>query len=48
MKSGKLEPVRTKDLLAAAGKVKPSTREWFATRGTTPSTPTRAARTTTS
>ncbi|MBL9164157.1 MAG: AAA family ATPase [Planctomycetaceae bacterium] len=31
MKSGKLEPLRTKDLVAAAGTVKPSTREWFAT-----------------
>jgi transitional endoplasmic reticulum ATPase len=31
MKSGKLEPMRTKDLLAAAAGVKPSTREWFAT-----------------
>jgi transitional endoplasmic reticulum ATPase len=31
MKSGKLEPVRTKDLATAAGQVKPSTREWFAT-----------------
>ncbi len=31
MKSGKLEPLRTKDLAAAAGQVKPSTREWFAT-----------------
>jgi AAA+ superfamily predicted ATPase len=31
MKSGKLEPVRTKDLTAAAAHVKPSTREWFAT-----------------
>jgi transitional endoplasmic reticulum ATPase len=31
MKSGKLEPVRTKDLATAAGLVKPSTREWFAT-----------------
>jgi SpoVK/Ycf46/Vps4 family AAA+-type ATPase len=31
MKSGKLEPLRTKDLLASAGLVKPSTREWFAT-----------------
>ena len=31
MKSGKLQPLRTKDLLAAAGGVKPSTREWFAT-----------------
>ncbi len=31
MKSGKLEPMRTKDLAAAAGQVKPSTREWFAT-----------------
>ena len=31
MKSGKLEPLRTKDLLTAAGQVKPSTREWFAT-----------------
>jgi len=31
MKSGKLEPMRTKDLVAAAGQVKPSTREWFAT-----------------
>ncbi len=31
MKSGQLQPLRTKDLLAAAGSVKPSTREWFAT-----------------
>jgi SpoVK/Ycf46/Vps4 family AAA+-type ATPase len=31
MKSGQLQPLRTKDLLAAAGGVKPSTREWFAT-----------------
>jgi AAA+ superfamily predicted ATPase len=31
MKSGKLEPLRTKDLIASAGQVKPSTREWFAT-----------------
>jgi AAA+ superfamily predicted ATPase len=31
MKSGKLQPLRTKDLLAAANGVKPSTREWFAT-----------------
>jgi len=31
MKSGNLEPLRTKELLAAAGQVKPSTREWFAT-----------------
>ena len=31
MKSGQLLPLRTKDLLAAAGNVKPSTREWFAT-----------------
>jgi AAA+ superfamily predicted ATPase len=31
MKSGKLEALRTKDLLNAAGHVKPSTREWFAT-----------------
>jgi SpoVK/Ycf46/Vps4 family AAA+-type ATPase len=31
MKSGRLEPLRTKDLLTAAGSVKPSTREWFAT-----------------
>jgi SpoVK/Ycf46/Vps4 family AAA+-type ATPase len=31
MKSGKLEPLRTKDLAAAAANVKPSTREWFAT-----------------
>jgi transitional endoplasmic reticulum ATPase len=31
MKSGKLEPLRTKDLLTAVGQVKPSTREWFAT-----------------
>ena len=30
MKSGKLEPLRTKDLLTAAGAIKPSTREWFA------------------
>lgn len=31
MKSGAVAPLRTKDLLAAAGTVKPSTREWFAT-----------------
>lgn len=31
MKSGELEPLRTKDLLSAASAVKPSTREWFAT-----------------
>jgi AAA+ superfamily predicted ATPase len=31
MKSGSLQPLRTKDLLNAAGNVKPSTREWFAT-----------------
>jgi len=31
MKSGSLQPLRTKDLLAAAANVKPSTREWFAT-----------------
>jgi transitional endoplasmic reticulum ATPase len=31
MRSGKLEPLRTKDLLAATGQVKASTREWFAT-----------------
>lgn len=30
MKAGKLQPLRTKDLLAAVGNVKPSTREWFA------------------
>lgn len=30
MKSGQLQPLRTKDLLTAAGNVKPSTREWFA------------------
>ncbi len=31
MKSGKLEPLRTKDLLTAAAGIKPSTKEWFAT-----------------
>ena len=31
MKSGALKPLKTKDLLTAAGSVKPSTREWFAT-----------------
>jgi len=31
MKAGTLQPLRTKDLLAAAKQVKPSTREWFAT-----------------
>jgi AAA+ superfamily predicted ATPase len=31
MKSGQLQPLRTKDLLATASSVKPSTREWFAT-----------------
>jgi len=30
MKSGQLQPLRTKDLLTVAGNVKPSTREWFA------------------
>ena len=31
MKSGSLQPLRTKDLITAAGQIKPSTREWFAT-----------------
>ena len=31
MKSGKLDPLRTKDLVAAAAGIKPSTKEWFAT-----------------
>ncbi len=31
VKSGKISPLVTKDLLAAAKSVKPSTREWFAT-----------------
>jgi hypothetical protein len=31
MKTGKLEPLRTKDLITAAASVKPSTKEWFAT-----------------
>ena len=31
MKSGDIKPLMTKDLIAAAGQVKPSTREWFAT-----------------
>jgi transitional endoplasmic reticulum ATPase len=31
MKSGKLEPLRTKDLVTAAASIKPSTKEWFAT-----------------
>lgn len=31
MKTGEVKPLRTKDLVSAAGKVKPSTREWFAT-----------------
>jgi transitional endoplasmic reticulum ATPase len=31
MKSGIPTPLRTADLIAAAGKVKPSTREWFST-----------------
>ncbi len=32
MKAGELKPITTKDLLsAAAGTVKPSTREWFST-----------------
>ncbi len=31
MKTGRPEPILTKDLLAAAKQVKPSTREWFAT-----------------
>lgn len=30
MKAGELQPLRTKDLVAAVGNVKPSTREWFA------------------
>ena len=31
MKTGKITPIRTADLLAAAKKQKPTTREWFAT-----------------
>ena len=31
MKAGGLKPLTTKDLLGAAGSVRPSTREWFAT-----------------
>jgi AAA+ superfamily predicted ATPase len=31
MRAGVPQPIRTKDLLAAAASVKPSTREWFAT-----------------
>lgn len=31
MKAGLPKPITTKDLLAAAGSVKPSTREWFST-----------------
>lgn len=31
MKTGHLQPLRTKDLLTAAAIIKPSTREWFAT-----------------
>jgi hypothetical protein len=31
MQSGRPEPLRTKELAAAAKQVKPSTREWFAT-----------------
>lgn len=31
MKTGKLEPLGTKDLTRAAGAVRPSTKEWFAT-----------------
>jgi transitional endoplasmic reticulum ATPase len=31
MKTGKITPIRTGDLLAAAKKQRPSTREWFAT-----------------
>ena len=31
MKAGVPKPLTTKDLLAAAGSVKPSTREWFST-----------------
>lgn len=31
MESGALKPLKTKDVLTAAGNVKPSTREWFAT-----------------
>jgi ATP-dependent 26S proteasome regulatory subunit len=31
MKSGRLEPLGTKDLSRAAGAVRPSTKEWFAT-----------------
>lgn len=30
MEAGSLQPLRTKDLITAAGQVKPSTREWFA------------------
>jgi len=31
MKKGVPEPIRTKDLLAAAAALKPTTKEWFAT-----------------
>jgi transitional endoplasmic reticulum ATPase len=31
MKAGSLKPLTTKDLLAAASSIKPSTREWFST-----------------
>jgi SpoVK/Ycf46/Vps4 family AAA+-type ATPase len=31
MKTGRPEPITTKDLVRAAGNVRPSTREWFAT-----------------
>ena len=31
MTTGEIKPLRTKDLVTAAGKIKPSTREWFAT-----------------
>jgi hypothetical protein len=31
MKSGRPSPLRTKDLVVAAKRVKPSTKEWFAT-----------------
>ena len=43
MQSHSLEPLRTKDLLSAAGKIKPSTREWFASARIMRSTAIRAA-----
>ena len=48
MKTGVPKPLRTRDLLAAAKKTRPTTKDWFATARNYASTRTRAESTTTS